>query len=254
MVPGMLRSVDENVTVAGWARRWWRWLLAATIAVLMLGPTIEGDSGSAPGPNPGLFTTPPDVALPATSPSAPRTLTTREIALLGEKAVVEVQRGNSAGTGIYLGADRVLTANHVVTASGATRVRFGTGPFLTAEIVRIDAPNDLALLRAPGLDRSGAVALRWGDSRDLHVGDRIVAIGYPVAGLTVTAGIVSALKQVRGVDVVQTDTTINPGNSGGPLLNEQGALVGVADFTLRGTTGLNFAVAAHVARSFVEGP
>jgi S1-C subfamily serine protease len=123
-----------------------------------------------------------------------------------------------------------------------------------AYVLAMDTTRDLALLQLPaGIAGPSQPALTWGDSNALKVGDRVVAIGYPVAGLTVTSGIVSATRQTDwAVDLIQTDAALNPGNSGGPLLNEKGELVGVVDFRVEGGNyGLNFAVASSTARKWV---
>jgi len=113
--------------------------------------------------------------------------------------------------------------------------------------------DDLALVTVSGLDRAGAVPLRWGRVEDLRLGAQLTVVGYPsVVGLTVTQGIFSGMKRVASTDLVQTDAAVNPGNSGGPVLTSLGELVAIAVFTIRGTTGLNFGVAATTARAFAE--
>jgi V8-like Glu-specific endopeptidase len=121
---------------------------------------------------------------------------------------------------------------------------------LQAYALAFDQAKDLALIYVPKLSVTKR-ALKWGDSASLRVGDRLVAIGYPSTGLTVTSGIVSALKTDGAVNLVQTDAALNPGNSGGPLLNERGELVGIVDFRVAGY-GLNFAIASSTARVWAD--
>jgi hypothetical protein len=89
---------------------------------------------------------------------------------------------------------------------------------------------------------------------DVHVGAEVIAIGSPL-GLqnTVTRGIVSALRDVQGVSLVQTDTAINPGNSGGPLLDRYGRVVGINTWKIAGssTQSLGFAVSTYYARAML---
>lgn len=194
---------------------------------------------------------------PIPSPSAvatARILTSQEIAAAGTAAVVLISVSDGHGSGVYVGADRVLTANHVVSSGGSIRVTFGISASLAGRVIARDIANDLALLVVPGLEATRVKAVAFGSSAALVPGDRIIVVGYPAtAGLTITQGIVSG-HGYRGTssEVIQTDAAINPGNSGGPLLNDRGELVGIADFSLRGTTGLNFAVASDAARRFVD--
>ncbi len=84
---------------------------------------------------------------------------------------------------------------------------------------------------------------------ELALGDAVIAVGYPVTGITVTKGIVSGFTHTLRTDLIQTDAAVNPGNSGGPLLNERGELVGIVDFRVEGGNyGLNFAVATTADR------
>ena len=75
-------------------------------------------------------------------------------------------------------------------------------------------------------------------------GQEVIALGTPL-GLqnTVTRGIVSAVREVGGVTLVQTDAAINPGNSGGPLLDRTGAVIGITTMGMRSAVaqGLSFA-------------
>jgi len=82
---------------------------------------------------------------------------------------------------------------------------------------------DLALLAVKGMENY-AKPLPITLKSDLHVGQRIYAIGSPL-GLdhTFTEGVVSAFRE----DYLQTDATVHSGSSGGPLIDQQGSLCGV---------------------------
>ena len=103
------------------------------------------------------------------------------------------------------------------------------------------------------MDRSRA------SSSDLLVGEPVIAIGNPF-GLsnTVTTGVISALdRSIRTEDRVyhgflQTDASINPGNSGGPLLNAEGALIGINTAIYSGAQGIGFAIPIDVAKRVVH--
>ncbi|MFC5908458.1 S1C family serine protease [Streptacidiphilus monticola] len=161
---------------------------------------------------------------------------------------VRTSTGTSTGTGVLLDTDgHILTNNHVAAPDGEVgqiSVTFSTGQSHPAQLVGRDVGTDLAVLRVSGV--SGLQPAVLGDSDDVQVGDRVLAIGAPY-GLqgTVTAGILSAKDRpiVSGggssgsgsgpddgrsyLDALQTDAPINPGNSGGPLLDAAGAVIGI---------------------------
>jgi putative serine protease PepD len=193
---------------------------------------------------------------------------------------VQGEGGRGTGSGVVIRSDGyILTNNHVVASAadgGQIRVTFDDGATtLPARIVGLDPVTDLAVLRVE-TDRP-LQAATLGRSRDLVVGDPVVAIGSPLglAG-TVTTGIVSALN--RTVDVpaqdgsgarnplfnaIQTDAAINPGNSGGALVNARGEVIGInsAIATLGGgllgpegggSIGVGFAIPIDEASSVAE--
>src|SRR5262249_28205020 len=98
--------------------------------------------------------------------------------------------------------------------------------------------------------------LAMGSSARARAGREVLALGSPL-GLqnTVTRGIVSAVRQVGGLTLVQTDAAINPGNSGGPLIDRRGQVVGITTLGMRSAVaqGLSFAIAIDHARLLLAG-
>ena len=96
-----------------------------------------------------------------------------------------------------------------------------------------------------------APAIELGNSNQVVVGEPLVAVGSP-RGLTgtVTAGILSAVRDDSGVKLLQTDAAVNPGNSGGPLLNNKAQVIGVVVAKVRGE-GLNFAIPINYVRGML---
>jgi putative serine protease PepD len=230
------------------------------------------------------------------------------------KLQISMGKGAEEGSGIILSDDGlILTNNHVVAAvagQGASghanmpsglgslgqdpsdpsdqgpgdqdpsagqggvqaTATFSDGRTVPFTVVGTDPADDIAVVRAQGV--SGLTPITLGSSKDLKVGQDVVAIGSPL-GLegTVTTGIISALDrpvatgdestgQSSVLDAIQTDAAINPGNSGGALVNMNGELVGVNSAIASlgggggsdsgggqsGSIGLGFAIPADQAK------
>jgi S1-C subfamily serine protease len=191
---------------------------------------------------------------------------------------IEVRVGNSGATGsgvvIDGGNGYIVTNNHVVSGAADNsdaeiRAVFSDGSGSAARIVGRDPASDVAVIK---VDKPGLVTASLGESKDVVVGDPVVAIGSPLglAG-TVTSGIVSALdRPVRlsgegsdtnaVISAIQTDAPINPGNSGGALVDASGAVVGIntaiaslgGNGTSGGSIGLGFAIPIDTVRDIAQ--
>lgn len=164
----------------------------------------------------------------------------------------------SLGSGFIISDDGyVLTNNHVVKGAERVLVRLNDRRELEAEIVGTDERSDVALLK---IEAEDLPVVRLGNTRDLKVGEWVLAIGSPFGfDHTVTAGIVSAKERALAsetyVPFIQTDVAINPGNSGGPLFNLDGEVVGINSqiYTRSGGfMGLSFAIPIDVAMDVAE--
>ncbi len=165
----------------------------------------------------------------------------------------------SFASAVIIDPDGFLVTNwHVVFEAAEIQVQLGDGGFVAADVVGLDAETDLALLK---IDARSMPAIRLGSSRQLRIGDVVLAIGNPY-GLTksVTQGIVSAtgraaLELATFEDFIQTDAAINAGNSGGALVNTTGELVGINTAILTqdvATEGIGFAIPVDLVRGVVE--
>jgi serine protease Do len=148
------------------------------------------------------------------------------------------------GTGMIITTSgEVLTNNHVI--AGATTISvtlYGQTNALSASLVGADPSSDVALLKINS-PPANLQAVTFGDSKNLQVGDALIAVGNALglsAGTpTVTQGIVSALgRTVQAGDtgggqgetlqnMIQTDAAINSGNSGGPLVDSAAQVIGM---------------------------
>jgi 2-alkenal reductase len=181
---------------------------------------------------------------------------------------------SGSGSGFVIDKQgHIVTNNHVVEGATRITVLFADGTRARARVVGTDGYSDLALLK---VDRPAdrLVTVELGDSDEVKVGQRVVAIGNPfgLAG-TMTLGIVSArgrvlpesLAQGGGTfsnpDIIQTDAAINPGNSGGPLLDTRGRVIGVntairtetqTGFGQPVNSGVGFAVPSNTVKRVVE--
>lgn len=166
--------------------------------------------------------------------------------------------GQGTGTGFLIDKRGTVVTNfHVIEKGQELLVTLSDNSQWPAKLVGADPNNDLAVLRidAPK-DRYGI--LRFSDSEDLVVGQKVLALGNPF-GLrqTLTTGIISALgrtiqatngRKISGI--IQTDAAINPGNSGGPLLDTEGKVIGIntAIIGTAGNVGIGFAVPINTAK------
>ncbi len=227
-------------------------------------------------------------------------------------SVVKLQlvsgQGREEGSGIVLSSDGlILTNNHVVAAAQAAgngpmaaeagpddlfpggrgarplrpgsgglqaTVTFSDGKTVPFTVVGTDPADDIAVVRAQNV--SGLTPISIGSSKELKVGQNVVAIGSPL-GLqgTVTTGIISALDRpvVTGdgqsgqhsvMSAIQTDAAINPGNSGGALVDMNGDLIGVnsaiaslgggqdSQAAQSGSIGLGFAIPVDQAKRIAD--
>ena len=169
------------------------------------------------------------------------------------------ERGQGSGF-IYDSSGLLLTNAHVVEGSNRVTVGLSDGRRVEGTVVGSDRVTDLAVVQLPRGDAWPVASL--GNSEALQVGDWVIAVGNPF-GLdqTVTLGIVSSLNRNaaklgitdKRLELIQTDAAINPGNSGGPLLDADGAVVGINTLVRSGPgAGLGFAIPINRARTIAQ--
>src|SRR5216683_642955 len=172
---------------------------------------------------------------------------------------LQPRKTNSLGSGFIVDTSGiVVTNNHVIADADEINVIMNDGTKIKAELVGVDKKTDLAVLKFKPV--KPLVAVKFGDSDKLRLGEWVIAIGNPFSlGGTVTAGIVSA----RNRDInsgpydsyIQTDAAINRGNSGGPLFNLDGEVIGVNTLIISpsgGSIGIGFAVPSKTVAGVVD--
>jgi serine protease Do len=183
----------------------------------------------------------------------------------GNTAAV-IGRQRAIGSGFVIDPEGYIITNaHVVSGAQVVQVVLPSGSsngslqsilstktnIVPARVVGVSREIDLALLK---VDNVKLEALAIASYRNLRQGEVVLAFGSP-EGLrnTVTLGVVSSVARQTDPDspmvYIQTDAPINPGNSGGPLVNVDGAVVGVNTFILSqsgGNEGLGFAIPSSV--------
>jgi S1-C subfamily serine protease len=150
-----------------------------------------------------------------------------------------------------------VTNSHVVQGANEIVLALPDGTLRAAKLRGVDPDTDLALL---SVDSEGLRPIGLGNSKELAVGDVVLAVGNPLGvGQTVTQGIVSAVGR-KGIGInpienwIQTDAAINPGNSGGALIDSAGRLVGINTAILSrggGSEGIGFAIPVEIVQQVV---
>lgn len=212
-------------------------------------------------------------ATPASASTGTGALTATEIAKKVGPAVVGVsikspgqvdifgfQQDDTEGIGsgiIFNEEGYILTNYHVIDGANEINVILSSKQEVPAKVVNYDENLDLAVIKVTKSVKMPAIA-EFGNSKDVQVGDPVVAIGNPLGKEllgTVTAGVISAVNREIKVGkttqtLLQTDAAINPGNSGGALVNSLGQVIGINSAKMGGSgvEGLGFAIPIDIVK------
>lgn len=196
------------------------------------------------------------------SPSVVSIITTEDVVnFFGN---VSEQRGG--GTGFIITSDGlILTNRHVIEGVSNLKVLTSDGKSYDASILSLDPANDLGVLK---INAENLPVVSFGDSDEIRVGQRVIAIGNALGQYqnTVTAGVISArdrtitVSEGNGINasierlegVIQTDAAINPGNSGGPLVNILGEVLGINTAIDAGGQTIGFAIPINIAKPAIS--
>ncbi|MFJ9807344.1 trypsin-like peptidase domain-containing protein [Streptomyces sp. NPDC101158] len=261
-------------------------LVAAVLAAALIAGGVGGGIGywaaSQRDENATSSTTVSSGDAPASFKRDPGTVAAVAAKALPSVVTIQAKSGGTDGEGgtgtgfVYDKEGHIVTNNHVVASAaegGTLSATFSNGKTYDAEVIGRAEGYDVAVLKLKNAP-SDLAPLPLGDSNQVAVGDSTIAIGAPF-GLsnTVTTGIISAKNRPVAsgdggsgknsyMSALQTDASINPGNSGGPLLDANGAVIGINSAiqstgsgfgqTQAGSIGLGFAIPVNQAKNVAE--
>ena len=184
--------------------------------------------------------------------------------VVGIRASSKGKLGYFWGTGIIMSEDGyILTNQHIIAGTDKAVIILPDDTEYPALLVGEDAQMDLAVLK---IDADGLHPAVFGDSRELSVGDSVVAIGNPLTDSlsgTMTNGIISAIDRSVSLNnhpmtLLQTNAALNEGNSGGPLFNMYGQVIGVTNLKMANpysevsVEGLGFAIPSLTVKAVTD--
>jgi len=169
------------------------------------------------------------------------------------KGVVTIKTDVAQGTGFIINENGFIVTNaHVLNEAHYANLYTYDNLEYPADLIGYDNTLDIAVLKISGNFQK----LVLGNSDDIKVGEKVIAIGNPL-GLSFSAseGIVSAVNREgqNGLPYyIQTDVALNPGNSGSPLINKQGEVIGINNFKIGGFESLGFALESDYIKQAIN--
>ena len=178
------------------------------------------------------------------------------------------QKGSGSGIIFYKDNEKIYisTNSHVISGANSVEIIIDSKP-IKAKFLGKNVLADLAViylekkdLEENGLNIENINTAKFGDSDNIRIGEKIIAIGNAMGeGNSATEGIISVKNKEITVDgrtlnMIQVDAPINPGNSGGALINTKGEVIGVttakyARFTVE---GMSYCIPSNTAKSVIE--
>jgi S1-C subfamily serine protease len=163
------------------------------------------------------------------------------------------QQPLSLGSGFFIKPGVIATNLHVVARAtrGSVKLIGQSARHQIQGVLAVDKESDPILLSAPTLKQVPILQLTA--SPEVSIGDEVFAIGNP-QGLegTISSGIVSGIRSIGTISLIQITAPISPGSSGGPVLSTHGEVIGVAVATFKGGQNLNFAISSQHLKGLLE--
>ncbi len=223
-------------------------MTSTRVGIAIVGLTmVAAACTSSTSPTETTIAAPPDSAVAS---SAPGLTTAEQVYKAVAPAIASITTEIAGGSGVLIDSGTVLTAAHVVWPYRTARVVFPNGAeIVNAPIVGWDPFGDLAII-----DVSGAADLPspvgTGDGESIPLGRPVYLIGYPGESEeypqpTITEGILSRTREweTEQWTFLQSDTTVVGGQSGGALVDEEGTVIGITNFSFLEEFGLSGSLA-----------
>ncbi len=208
-------------------------------------------------PPPGTAETSSPTPTPPSEEEPTHIYSLAEMVALLEPMVVRIETEEGSGSGIIISrTGYVLTNNHVVEGAHLIEITLTNGEKYDGIVVSRDEQRDLAIVGIIG-DITDFPEGVLGSSDNIRVGEEVVVIGFSLGlegQVTVSKGIVSAIRDIDGSSYIQTDAPINPGNSGGPLVNLNGEIIGINTAKYVGVEieGIGLAIPIDEVKVFIK--
>ncbi len=176
-----------------------------------------------------------------------------DIIELYKNIIIQIATPYSTGTGFLLKDENLIVTNEHVVRSNSEVIIYGKNiEKQLAKVLFTDPKYDLAFLQAPKM--SDIPNVKIGRNKSVEQGEKIIAIGHPFGlNYAVTQGIVSNTTQEKnGVFYIHHDAALNPGNSGGPLIDSEGAIIGVNTFIIKSGNSVGFSLPVEYLVKTIE--
>lgn len=236
----------------------WPWPVIGLLLLVALGASLRLWHIPSFEHKETIRTAPTALLTTVSRPSNVETGQAANVFTLAASSVVKVQTFDRTGaTLLGIGSGVVLTPNYVVTNKHVVERAFSIkvtyrNRVLLASLSHMHPDLDLCQLHVESL---GAPTFSLRDARDLEVGERVFAIGAPLGfDLTISDGLVSGLRVLNGVNMIQTSAPVSGGSSGGGLFDSRGKLVGIITCFMERGQNLNFAIPAERAAELTRYP
>lgn len=144
-----------------------------------------------------------------------------------KQATATIRTTSGHGSGFVIDHNGYVLTNHHVVQGSKQLIVIINGKEHEATLIKSNQERDVAIVKIHGDFIGRAVKV---SPTDAKLGEKIFVIGTPLdeaLDFSISSGIVSADREIRGLNYYQTDAAVNPGNSGGPVFNEQGNVIGM---------------------------